>query len=356
MKKIKLSFCISTFNRANFIGETLDSIIPQLTDEIEIVIVDGASTDATEYIIQGYQRKCPHMRYFKQEKNSGIDCDYNNAVERAQGEYCWLMSDDDLLKPGAVSALLGVLSTSEYSLVIVNAEVMTKDLSRVIHKNMLGMSNDKIYRPCDAQGLFVDVAKYLSFIGAVVIKRTLWIERERERYFGSAFIHMGVIFQKPLTGDVFVIAHPWIVIRYGNGFWNPKKFEIWLFKWPQLVWSFSEYSDEVKRKISPQKPWEKIRTLTLFRAVGAFSLNEYRTLLKPRMAFGWRRLAARVVAVIPSPLFNFLWTFYISTIHRCSPMWLYDLKHSSCNYLNCLCNGNHSTSMQKMKKKESRVL
>ena len=47
MKSPLLSICIATYNRADFIGETLDSIIRQLTDEVEIVVVDGASTDAT---------------------------------------------------------------------------------------------------------------------------------------------------------------------------------------------------------------------------------------------------------------------------------------------------------------------
>ena len=46
-----LSICIATHNRADYIGETLDSIIPQLTDEVEIVVVDGASTDATRTVM-----------------------------------------------------------------------------------------------------------------------------------------------------------------------------------------------------------------------------------------------------------------------------------------------------------------
>ena len=46
-----LSICIATLNRGNFIGETLDSILSQITPEIEIVIIDGASTDNTEEVI-----------------------------------------------------------------------------------------------------------------------------------------------------------------------------------------------------------------------------------------------------------------------------------------------------------------
>lgn len=42
----RLSICIPTYNFGEFIGETLDSIVCQATDETEIVIVDGASTFA----------------------------------------------------------------------------------------------------------------------------------------------------------------------------------------------------------------------------------------------------------------------------------------------------------------------
>lgn len=332
MKKIKLSLCIATLNRADFIARTLDSIVPQIRDEIEIVIVDGASTDRTEEIVRSYQRTIPAMRYYKQGKNMGVDRDYNTAVELARGEYCWLMTDDDLLKTGAVSAVMDVLLRHDFPLVIVNAETRTKNLSRVIHANMLDADSDRIYSAADAQDFFIGTARYLSFIGAVVIRRALWLQRDKERYFGTAFIHMGVIFQKPIAENIAVLARPWIIIRYGNALWTPRKFEIWLFKWPRLIWSFDGFSDDAKRKIIAQKPWERLRTLSLFRAVGAFSVREYRALLKPLMDKSWRRYAARFVAGMPPAALNILWVVYISCMHRKSPMWLYDLKHSPYNY------------------------
>ena len=55
MTKPRLSVCVATYNRAEYIGETLESIIPQLTDEVEIVVVDGASTDGTSTVVKGYR-------------------------------------------------------------------------------------------------------------------------------------------------------------------------------------------------------------------------------------------------------------------------------------------------------------
>ena len=53
---IKLSFCIPTYNFADFIGETLESIIIQATDEVAVIIVDGGSTDNTREIVESYQK------------------------------------------------------------------------------------------------------------------------------------------------------------------------------------------------------------------------------------------------------------------------------------------------------------
>lgn len=107
---IKLSFCIPTYNFADFIGETLESIIIQATDEVEIIIVDGGSADNTREIVESYQKKLPRILYFQREKNIGVDKDLAKTAELATGDYCWFMSSDDRLNPGAVKRLLDEIS------------------------------------------------------------------------------------------------------------------------------------------------------------------------------------------------------------------------------------------------------
>ncbi|MBU6198109.1 MAG: glycosyltransferase, partial [Xanthomonadaceae bacterium] len=68
----KLSFCIATRNRADFIGETLASIATQCDgrgDEVEIIVLDGASTDNTAEVIGKLQSSFPFIHYFRQESN-----------------------------------------------------------------------------------------------------------------------------------------------------------------------------------------------------------------------------------------------------------------------------------------------
>ena len=137
----KLSICIATFNRGDFIVQTLDSIVGQLTDSTELIVVDGASPDGTEAVMQTYCAAHPEVRYVREPVNSGIDRDYDKAVGYAVGEYCWLMTDDDLMVEGAVARVVAVLG--DVDLVVVNAEVRNKDLSSVLRPRLLVVSEDK---------------------------------------------------------------------------------------------------------------------------------------------------------------------------------------------------------------------
>lgn len=335
MSEVTLSICIATFNRAAFIGATLESIISQATDEVEIVIVDGASSDDTEQVVGRYMQRFPRLRYFRQDSNQGVDRDFNKAVESAHGKYCWLMSDDDLLKPGAIRSVLNE-AINNFGLIIVNAEVRNAALTELIEDNRLHVSTNRIYPPGDGERLFVDTASYLSFIGCVVIKRELWNSREKPKYFGTVFIHVGVIFQAPLLEDTLVIAEPLIMIRYGNALWTARGFEIWMFKWPDLIWSFPDYSESAKRQVCLREPWRTWKELLVYRAKGAFGIREYRIFLKSRLDSVWSRIPAFLIAITPGCLVNSLGMVYLSIFNTQSRLFIMeDLTKSRFCYRSC---------------------
>src|SRR5262245_32383405 len=122
MMRPALSICIATLNRGAYIGRTLESIIGQAGDEVEIVVVDGASWADIPDVVLSHRGRFPRLKDLRLEEKGGIDRDYARAVELAEGEYCWLMSDDDLLRPGAIRAVLDA-TKRRFGLVVVNAEL-----------------------------------------------------------------------------------------------------------------------------------------------------------------------------------------------------------------------------------------
>jgi abequosyltransferase len=297
-----LSICIATYNRGKFIAETLNSIFSQMQLGVEVVIVDGASPDNTSEIIAPYLQRYPEIHYYRELENSGVDIDYDKAVGYAKGEFCWLMTDDDLLCPGAIKRLLAELD-DDVDLVVVNEEVKNINFSKTLDKNHCKIPVDKKYNASNNVAFFQEMAQALSFIGCVVIRRDVWLSRDRASFYGTLFIHVGVIFQSPPIKNVSFIAEPLIVIRYGNGMWTPRGFEIWMFKWPELIWSFSDYSDSSKARVLQREPWRNIINLVYYRALGVYSVTEYSALLAGRVNGFFRQLSL-LVAIFPASLIN----------------------------------------------------
>lgn len=327
MTSVKLSICIATRNRGGFIGETLDSIALQCTDEVEIVVLDGASTDNTEEVVLAHQRRTPALRYYRNETNGGVDRDYDAVVGLATGHYCWLMSDDDLLLPGAVDAVLAAIAR-DYSLIVVNSEVRSLDLSVLIDANRLQFFEDRIYVSDQFEAMFEEVSGYLGYIGAVVIRRELWQGRCREPYFGSYFIHVGVIFQKRLPGETLVISEPLISVRFGNTQWRPKEFEIRMIRWTELVSNLPAISADVRARCYRSEPWRSVKSLMFYRAKGTYDLCEYQYWIKPRLESRWDRVKAWAVARFPGPLANLIGLLYCSFEYRDSNIHYLDMKAS----------------------------
>ena len=109
----RISFIVPTYNRARFLVEALQSILPQMSEKDEIVVIDDGSTDDTAAVIRGFGK---HVRYVRQE-NSGKSAALNRAMAMTDGEYVWICDDDDLLRPGAVDLMLAALHGSDLGFV-----------------------------------------------------------------------------------------------------------------------------------------------------------------------------------------------------------------------------------------------
>ena len=318
-----LSICIATYKRGAYIGATLESILDALPARVEILILDGASPDDTEQVVEPFTRRNSAVRYIREAVNSGFDADFDKAVLFARGQFCWLMSDDDLLVPGAVGRVLASLDSS-LDLLIVNSRVRNADLSREVMPRMLEITEDRIYDEEAKNSLLADTGTYLSFVGAVVIRRSVWLERERERYFGSMFVHVGVIFQSSLS-RVKVLADPLIVLRYGNAMWTNRGFEIWMFLWPDLIWSFDGFSDSAKSAVVARQPWKQWRQLTMYRAIGAYSYPDYCRFFKDHKRGG---ALQRMISIMPAGFANALIAVYWYVSGRKARSGVYDLVRS----------------------------
>lgn len=325
--QLKLSICITTFNRATLIGGTLESILRQITDDCEVLVLDGGSTDQTESVVSGYARRFAGLRYIRRDVNGGYDRDCNVAVESARGEYCWLMTDDDLVKPGAVEAVLRAIDQG-VSLIIVNGDIRNFDLSKVVQPRWLDFETDRVWEADEMDRLVADTAAILRYVGCFVIKRAIWLTRNKEKYYDSLFVFFGVIFQERLPGKAYAIAEPYISYRFGNTHtWSSLIFETFLLTFPSLVWSMPTLSDDAKNALEHRQPWRDPNELLLYRAWGWYSRVEFERFIRPRLRTTREAVIPRVISLLPGALVNaFFIAYFAITRHwyrgRFSPEFL----------------------------------
>lgn len=325
MKPYLLTICIATYNRAEYLGETLNSIICQIEtfDDVELLVVDGNSTDHTEAVVTKIQSVCRNLNYIKLKEKGGVDKDFDIAVQSSSGLYCWLFTDDDLLKEGAVSKVRSaVLRGAE--LIVVNSEICDYNFQRVLNKNSLNLSSDleTDLSPSGRESFFRLCATHITFIGAIVIKKTVWTELLRNVFYGTRFIHVGVISTLRDTTKVLVLAEPVIKIRLGNAEWNNLTFQIWTQLWPNLIWSFSNLSVECKQSICASEPWKSATFLLWSRALETYSKREYLKHLASK-PISIHRITALVISYLP--LFVPRLIYYSYAIIRHDELMLYYL-------------------------------
>lgn len=107
---MQISIVIATFNAGKTLKHCLDSIIPQLTDDCELILVDGDSKDNTNEIIDSYGDK---IAVHISEPDRGIYDAWNKGVRLAHGEWVGFVGADDMLLEGALDKYLQVIKSTD---------------------------------------------------------------------------------------------------------------------------------------------------------------------------------------------------------------------------------------------------
>lgn len=102
-----LSICIPTWNRSAELATQLVGLIPHISDRIEIVVVDNGSDDDTLDVVRRIASDNPQARLtlWSNEVNLGADVNYLRSLELGQGEWLWLLGDDDLINHSHIPLL-----------------------------------------------------------------------------------------------------------------------------------------------------------------------------------------------------------------------------------------------------------
>lgn len=301
---IKLSICIPTYNRANYLEETIESILPQLDNESELVISDNASSDNTQVLVKSYMEKYKNITYFRWENNQGPDKNYYNAVAKAQGEYCWLLGSDDLLTDDAIRRVKDfyLRKYKDLDFILVTSEVYDISLRKLLYlsKEELNLTEDLYYD--NAYDFFV---KFFceSGLSGYIVKRDEWMSADYKKYLDTGLVYLGIVYEY-LKEDskVLVISEPCVKYRSGNGCWTKDLFRIQIELMKNILDAipshYKNYKQEAWLNYKRRIPIS-LRNLLSCRLAGIYTYNEYKRYLRYYYDSPIKKFFGLIIAFIP---------------------------------------------------------
>ncbi|GAB1309285.1 glycosyltransferase [Urechidicola sp. KH5] len=136
-----VSVIVPTFNRPQYLRDTLQSIVEQSYANIEVLVVDDGSDE--EYA-SDICKQFSNCTYFKKE-NGGVSSARNYGIEKAKGDFIAFLDDDDLWKPHKIEQQLNILKIhSDVDLVHSSAEVI--DQYGILTGEIIGASKGKEHK------------------------------------------------------------------------------------------------------------------------------------------------------------------------------------------------------------------
>jgi glycosyltransferase involved in cell wall biosynthesis len=105
------SIIVTSYNREQYIQETLESILSQSYQDYELIVCDDCSSDSTFEIALSYQSKFSNVQFHRNTENLGQFPNRNRATKLAKGNYILFVDSDDTIKEGTLEYLSRIVNT-----------------------------------------------------------------------------------------------------------------------------------------------------------------------------------------------------------------------------------------------------
>lgn len=188
-----LSLCVPTYKRPVLLCESLRAILSQITpamaQAVEVSVFDNASPDDTPDAVAALRLEFPDVpfRYVRHAENIGPDANFYGAVQESCGRFVLLVSDDDILLPGAVAKLLELIGVyPDFDAFALNVRVFMDRPEEEVSPPVFTFAEDLIVRDRD-QALRL-LQGHFGFLSCIAFRRENVIARDYSDKVGTIII------------------------------------------------------------------------------------------------------------------------------------------------------------------------
>jgi len=127
----KLSVILPNYNHAEFLPRCVEAVLDQSFADLELVVVDDASTDDSRDILADYARRDTRVRVYHNAENRGVIATLNRALELARADYVFGAASDDYVLPGYFEKAMGLFADRPDAGVVVGLAECVDDDGRL---------------------------------------------------------------------------------------------------------------------------------------------------------------------------------------------------------------------------------
>ena len=211
-----ISVCIPAYSRAHLLPALLESILTQDFGNFEVVINEDASPQrlAIRTVVEHFAVAYPdQIRYFENERNLGYDANLRSLVERAHGEYCLFMGNDDLMCAGALCTVSDAVKRHPNVGVVVRSYASFDGEPENINQTFRYFPEERFF-PAGSDTISTVYRRSVVIPGMV-------IHRDAAQQFATAKFDGTLLYQIYLVANILVemnaVFLPQIIVLYRNG-------------------------------------------------------------------------------------------------------------------------------------------
>lgn len=146
----KVSVIVPVYNSEQELRDCLDSLVEQTEKDIEIIVIDDASTDNSPAIEAEYQKKYPNVKVYRNERNLGQSETRNRGIELAEGDYIAFLDSDDYVNPGMYEELYqAAVDNNMPELIVTGLSFVKGNEYRKKDLTFIGKQSTTIIHPMD---------------------------------------------------------------------------------------------------------------------------------------------------------------------------------------------------------------
>ena len=251
-----LTIAIPTYNRKKYLKECLDHVIPQVGEDIELIVCDNASEDGTDEFMEYYCQKYSFIKYLRNKKNIGPDGNFLRCLREGKGEFIHLLSDDDILLDGSINEIKNcILNYHNLSFIYLNHIGFEGKFNVAKCTNSTNsFFNDKENILFNNKNLVIEYLWiYATFVSSMIFNKKIFEKIDYpEQYLGTYLLQAHILFNVISIKENCVLISKTCIAARGENSGGYNVYKVFSYYWKKVLFDTGikkGYSKKSLRKI-----------------------------------------------------------------------------------------------------------